>query len=210
MFKLYNILLVTLFLFCTATLSAQKQDTEGKEVSTTYYTLEADSSICVHLTDIVIKPTNFVLAPGHKKVPRRYRKGTKSYNRTIRNLKVVYPIAKRAARKIKEIEQQLRNIPNEKDQEAFVKQEYKKLMKVYKEPMKKLRISQGRMLMVLVHRETGNTSYEHIKKYKGGITAFFWQGIARLFGNDLKKGYDPYGEHIYLEALIRRYEKGEL
>lgn len=209
MFKLYNIF-IAFFVFLLLPLLAHSQDKKQNNSPVIYYTLESDSSVCVHLSDIVVKPVNFVLAPGHKKVPRKYRKGTKAYNRTIRNLKVVYPIAKKAAKKIKDIERQLIAIPNERERKNFVKREYKKLMKIYKAPLKKLKISQGRMLMVLVHRETGNTSYEHIKKYKGGMTAFFWQGVARLFGNNLKKGYDPYGEHIYLEALIKRYEKGEL
>lgn len=208
MFKLHNILIVLLFFVSMPTIA---QDTkELKQVSlATYYTLEADSCVCVHLPDIVVIPKH-LSTKANKKIPRRYRKGTRAYNRTIRNLRVVYPLAKQAANKIKNIERQLTSIPKEKDKKAFVKREYKKLMKIYKGPMKNLKISQGRMLMVLVHRETGNTSYEHIRKYKGGFTAFFWQGIARLFGNDLKKGYDPYGEHIYLEALIQRYERGEL
>lgn len=209
MFKLYNIFIV-LLAFWILPLSAQSQSQKQDTSLVRYYTIEPDSAICIHLNDVVVSPKDFVLAPGDKKVPRKYRKGTRAYSRTIRNLKVVYPIAKKAAKKIENIERQLQSIQSEKEKKAFVKQEYKKLMKVYKAPMKDLKISQGRMLMVLVHRETGNTSYEHIKKYKGGVTAFFWQGIARLFGNDLKKGYDPYGEHIYLEALIRRYEKGQL
>lgn len=209
MFKLHNIILILLLLEVLP-LSAQNQQQKEETSLVRYYTLEADSSICIHLSDVTVIPKDFVLAPSHKKVPRKYRKGTRAYNRTIRNLKIVYPLAKKAAVKIKNIERQLVNIAGDREKKAFVKQEYKKLMKVYKAPMKNLKISQGRMLMILVHRETGNTSYEHIKKYKGGFTAFFWQGIARLFGNDLKKGYDPYGEHIYLEALIRRYEKGQL
>lgn len=209
MFKLLNIFFVC-SLFCPTLLFSQTQPRQDSVSLATYYTLQPDSCVCVHLPAIIIEPNKYVWAQAGKKVPRRYRKGTTAYKRTLRNLKVVYPLAKKAAKKIDNIEHQLKSIPNEKDKKLFVKKEYKKLMQMYKAPMKKLKISQGRMLMVLIHRETGNTSYEHIKKYKGGVTAFFWQSIAKLFGNNLKKGYDPYGEHIYLETLIRQYERGQL
>ncbi|WP_116495317.1 DUF4294 domain-containing protein [Balneicella halophila] len=209
MLKFHNIL-TALFLLCSWSAYSQVLPYEDDEIKPYYYTIGADSLICVHLPEIIIEPGRSTIVAMGKKVPRRYRKGTRAYNRTIRNLKVVYPLAKKAAKKIREIDSQLQTIEGESERKAFIKREYKKLMDIYKEPMKDLKISQGRMLIILVHRETGNTSYEHIKMYKGGLTAFFWQGIARLFGNDLKKAYDPYGEHIYLEALIARYERGEL
>lgn len=206
MFKLYNILF-SFFLFFPLLAIAQEQDENPLGI---YYTLGADSLVCVHLPNITITPKGASIDPTDKRIPRKYREGTRAYNRTIRNLKVVYPIAKKAAKKIEEIERQLAEIKGELKRKAFIKEEYKKLMDIYKEPIKKLKISQGRMLIVLIHRETGNTSFEHIKTYKGGFTAFFWQGVAQLFGNDLKKGYDPNGDDIYLEYLIQKYERGEL
>ncbi len=187
-------------------LFAQKQQKDNVPV---FYSIEQDGSLCVHLPTIIISPHGAKMVI-KRRPPRRYRKGTRAYNRTIRNLKIVYPIAKKAAVKIKEIEKHLATLEDKKEQKEFVKTEYKKLMEVYTEPLKNLKISQGRMLIVLIDRETGKTTYRHIKNYKGGFTAFFWQGVARLFGNDLKKGYDPYGEHIYLEQLIQQYERGEL
>ncbi len=206
MIKLCNILW-SFFLFSLLPLNAQEK--EKADSLPVFYTLEGKDEVCVNLPGVIITPHGAKIVV-KRKIPRRYRKGTRAYNRTVRNLKVVYPLAKRAAYKIKKIEASLAEIEGERAKKKFVKQEYKKLMKIYKEPMKKLKISQGRMLIVLIDRETGNTTFHHIKDYKGGFSAFFWQGIARLFGNDLKKQYDPYGEHIYLEALIQQYEKGEL
>ncbi len=206
MIKLYNIVLI-FFLLGVLQVSAQQKKTDNK--LPVFYTLEGKNEVCVNLPGVIITPHGAKIVV-KRKIPRKYRKGTKAYNRTIRNLKVVYPLAKRAAYKIKKIESSLAKIEGEREKKKFVKQEYEKLMKIYKEPLKQLKISQGRMLIVLIHRETGNTTFHHIKDYKGGFTAFFWQGIARLFGNDLKKGYDPYGEHIYLEHLIQQYERGEL
>ncbi|MBS9768867.1 MAG: DUF4294 domain-containing protein [Flavobacteriaceae bacterium] len=204
--KSYNIVLFCL-LFSVLQLNAQQKKSE--HIPFVFYSIEKDNSLCVHLPTVIITPHGAKMVIT-KRPPRKYRKGTRAYNRTIRNLKVVYPLAKKAAFKIKEIEEKLAKIADKKEKKHLVKEEYQKLMQIYKEPLKNLKISQGRMLIVLIDRETGNTTFQHIKNYKGGVTAFFWQGIARIFGNDLKKGYDPYGEHIYLEHLIQKYERGEL
>ena len=74
----------------------------------------------------------------------------------------------------------------------------------------KLTLSQGVMLVKLVDRETGNSSYELIKQLKGSLTAFFWQNIALLFNNNLKVQYDADGKDQEIEMLVRRYETGTL
>ncbi len=209
MSRVFYILLFYLLLVAPSVF-AQQKNTSDHKTKARYYTVEPDGALCVHLQGVVIKNNPLNSEKNRRKIPRKYRRGTRAYNRTIRNIKTMYPLAKKIAKMIKKIEKDLEQIETTKEKKAFIKQEYKKIMKVHKEPMKKLKISQGRMLIVLIHRETGNTSYEHIKHFKGGFTAFFWQGIAKLFGNDLKKGYEPEGEHMYLEYLIQRYEKGQL
>ena len=63
--------------------------------------------------------------------------------------------------------------------------------------------------MKLVDREVGKSSYDIIKGYKSGITAGFWQGIAKIFGSDLKKPYDPEGEDLLTEELVQIWEAGD-
>ena len=70
-------------------------------------------------------------------------------------------------------------------------------------------VSQGALLMKLIDREAGKSSYMIIKDYKSGIAAGFWQGIAKLFGSDLKKPYDPNGDDVATEELVRIWEAGE-
>ena len=79
-----------------------------------------------------------------------------------------------------------------------------------KRQVKKLTITQGIILVKLIDRETGHTSYEVIKDLKGGFTAFFWQGIARIFGNNLKAEYNPDGEDAKIEDIVRGIESGFL
>ena len=75
--------------------------------------------------------------------------------------------------------------------------------------MRNLTVSQGALLMRLIDREVGKSSFNIIKDYKNGMAAGFWQGIAKLFGTDLKKPYDPEGEDKPTEELVQKWESGE-
>ena len=68
--------------------------------------------------------------------------------------------------------------------------------------------SQGKILIKLVYREIGNTSYELVKEYRGDFSAVFWQGIARIFGSNLKSTYEPNGEDADIEYIVRMIEAG--
>ena len=70
-------------------------------------------------------------------------------------------------------------------------------------------VSQGKLLLRLIDRETGITPYEIIKNYKSKIAAGFWQGVAKLFGSDMKAPYDPGGEDKMTEELVIAYQKGD-
>ena len=70
--------------------------------------------------------------------------------------------------------------------------------------------SQGRMLMLLMDRESDKTSYELIKKYKGKAAADFWQFVAKLFKNDLKEEYDASDKDRIVERVITLVEAGQL
>ena len=71
-------------------------------------------------------------------------------------------------------------------------------------------ISQGRLLIKLIDRETQNTSYDLIKDYRGKLSAAFWQGIARIFGTNLKEEYDRFGDDALIEIIIMEIESGRL
>ena len=75
--------------------------------------------------------------------------------------------------------------------------------------MRQLTVSQGALIMKLVDREVGKSSYNIIKGYKSGIAAGFWQGIAKIFGSDLKKPYDPEGDDAMTEELVAIWEAGD-
>jgi len=96
----------------------------------------------------------------------------------------------------------------EREKREYIAKVEKELINQYEKELTKLTISQGKMLIKLIDRETGLTSYELVKELKGGFSATFWQGIARIFGSNLKLKFDPQGEDKILNELIFLYEQG--
>lgn len=123
------------------------------------------------------------------------------------NVRKVYPYALIAAAKVNEIEQKLSRVKKESERKKIIKEEYSALMKTFKAPLMKLSITQGRILVRLVYRETNHTSFAHIREYRGSVNAYFWQSIALLFGNNLKADYDPQGEDAEIEEIVQKILK---
>lgn len=130
------------------------------------------------------------------------------YRRLIHNVKKAYPYAKIAGNRLKELDSYLATLPGEKERKAYIQSEEKRIMDEFESQVKKLTITQGIILVRLIDREAGRTSYEVIKDLKGGLTAFFWQGIARIFGNNLKAEYDPDQQDRVIEDIVRGIEAG--
>jgi hypothetical protein len=131
------------------------------------------------------------------------------YYRIVYNFSKAYPYALLAAEKVVEVDNLLSAKPHSnREREKIVKDFEKRLFKEFEKPLRNLTFSQGRMLLKLIDREVGQNSYYLIKDYRGIITAGFWQGVAKLFGADLKKPYDRYGDDKVLEELVVMYQDG--
>ena len=126
----------------------------------------------------------------------------------IRNVKKAYPYAQIAGVRLKELDDMLATIQNEKVQKAYIDKAEKEIMEQFEKEVKRLTVTQGIILVKLIDRETGRTSYQVIKELKGSITAFFWQGIARIFGNNLKTEYDPDDQDKVMEDIVLGIEAG--
>lgn len=81
-------------------------------------------------------------------------------------------------------------------------------MDEFEKEVKHLTVTQGIILVKLIDRETGRTSYQVIRELKGRFTAFLWQGIARIFGNNLKAEYDPDDKDRIIEDIVQGIEAG--
>jgi hypothetical protein len=140
----------------------------------------------------------------------RNKRERKTYNRMVRNIKIALPYARLASQKLERISYELAYIEGEKKRKEFLKESEKELLGQFEKPLRKLNFSQGRMLIKLIDRETGNTSYDLIKDYKGGFSAFFWQSVARVFGSNLKDEYDGDREDKMIEHIIIMIDNGIL
>ncbi len=99
----------------------------------------------------------------------------------------------------------------EKEQAPYLKKTEKELKEQFEEDLKNLTMNQGRILIRLIDRETGKTTYKVIKDYRGTFSAFVWQSFSLLWGNNLKWKYDPTkGEDMLIEEIIQQIQDGEV
>ncbi|MDQ3100324.1 MAG: DUF4294 domain-containing protein [Bacteroidota bacterium] len=134
----------------------------------------------------------------------------KQYDKLTRNVVKVYPYARITRELLSEYENDLTRIDREGDQELYVKLAEAELRAEFEAEVKDLTMSQGKVLVKLIDRETGRSSYSLVQDLKGSFNAVIWQGMARLFGQDLKAKYDPIGEDLMIEVIVQRIENGEL
>lgn len=120
---------------------------------------------------------------------------------------VTYPYAKRAGNVMNDINKQLAFIPNKKDRQKYIRSREKELKKEFTDPLTNLSVYQGKVLMKLINRQTGNNCYEIIKEYKGGFTARFYQTVAFFFSTNLKQQYDYKGDDAEMEKIVREVER---
>ena len=112
------------------------------------------------------------------------------------------PFAKMAAYKMKGMEDQLATITNKRDRKKYIKKCENSLKTMYTQQLKNLTIGEGQVLMKLLHRETGKTSWEILKNYRGTAEAFFWQAFGSFWGHDLKQEFDPVLDY-QIEHIIK-------
>ncbi len=135
---------------------------------------------------------------------------SRQWDRLVRNVKKAYPYAKLAGIIFSEYNQKLAGIKSESARKAMMKQADDELNARFGDELKDLTITQGKILLKLIDRQTSNSSYEIVKDFRGGFRAFFYQSFARLFGYDLKVRYDPLGEDADIERIVRMIESGSI
>lgn len=145
----------------------------------------------------------WVQAPMTPAMRRRYEEWTRLRNAVY----VTYPYARRAGMIMNEMNAKLALLTDEGKRKAYINSREKELKKEFTQPLEQLSIYQGKILMKLINRQTGNNCYNIIKEYKGGFTARFWQTVAFLFNSSLKQPYDPKGDDKAIEAIVEEVER---
>lgn len=130
------------------------------------------------------------------------------YDKLVYNVRVAYPYAKLAGAKLEEYRKIMDTIKTEKARKAFTKKAEKELEARFGDQVRSLTFSQGKILIKLIYRQTGNSSYEIVKELRGSFSAFIWQTLARIFGYDLKTEYDPNGEDQAIERIVQMIDAG--
>ena len=129
--------------------------------------------------------------------------------RTIRNLLKVYPYALMTRHIMDSLNTELANTTDKKEQKRIINETEKQLFAKYESVVRNMTVTQGRILLKLISRETNKTGYQIIKDFKGGFSAGFWYMVGKLFKTDLKTEYgnDP-NDAIY-DEIIKRYDRGD-
>jgi len=142
----------------------------------------------------------------------RSKRYQRQYDKLHRNVIKTYPYAQVAGQLIRAYNENLALLDTEAAQKEYLNRCEEDLKAEFEGEITKLTRSQGAVLIKLIDRETGTTSYELIKQLRSGFTAFMWQGIAKMFGSDLKVNYDPAtNEDDYMiEEIVTLIESGEI
>lgn len=144
----------------------------------------------------------FVTAPMSREARKRYNKWTRLRNAVY----VTYPYARKAGVIINDINFRVESMSGNQ-RKKYLESREKDLKREFTGPLTKLSVYQGRVLMKLINRQTGNNCYELVKEYRGGVSARFWQTIAFFFGSSLKQPYDAALEDREIELIVQEVER---
>lgn len=166
--------------FCCMSMFGSAQKSTQDTLITQAIILNGDTLSMVYL------PSIYVL---EKKMFKNRREEVK-YTKLRRDVLKVLPYARLAGNKFQELEKKLSYLSNENQKRALTKRTETEIREGFEGELRNLTISQGKILIKLIDRETGNTSYVLVKEFRGNLSAFFWQSLARVFGSNLKAEYD--------------------
>ena len=203
MLRLINILLFNLLLvpvFCQERPVVAADTVSGGSYLLKTATFDGQTYPYIELKEVTV----------YARMPRQVRFDYRRHARMVYNIRKVYPYALIVRNELGRVNRVLEMMPAEKDQRNFLQQYEKDIFSEYEDDMRRLTFTQGKILLKLIDRETQNTSYDLIRQYRGKFSATFWQGIARIFGANLKANYDPMGEDYLIEQIIIEIEAGRL
>ncbi|NII26760.1 DUF4294 domain-containing protein [Pseudoflavitalea sp. X16] len=139
--------------------------------------------------------------------PKHLLKKRQEWTRLRNAIYVTYPYARKAGVIINEINSKLAGVTDKEQRKKYLKTREKELKKEFADPLSNLSVYQGRVLMKLINRQTGNNCYDIIKEYKGGFTARMYQTVAFFFNSNLKQPYNPQGNEREMEMIVQEVEK---
>lgn len=164
----------------------------------------AIDSIPVFTVPELVILERFPSKEARRKAERRMRK----FTRLEQKVRKVYPLAKACGKLIRQVDREFAGMEKARDQKLYAKRLQKVLFDEYEPIIRKLTLSEGKILLKLIDRETGTNAYELIKNYRSGATAVFWQTVAKIFKADLKTNYNP-EEEFAIETILYYIDQEE-
>jgi len=205
----HKVLFTILFYLFATNVFGQQQDSVRQEndlLPDRVFFIQQVERDGVVMPEIEIREVTIIGGSGRSATARDYRRN----ERLIYNVKRVYPYAVIARERLSIVNRELESLEGDRERRAYLNEVEKNLFSEFKDDLMKMTITQGKILIKLIDRETQNTSFVLIREYRGRISAAFWQGIARLFGSNLKAEYDRFGEDAEIEMIIMDIEAGRL
>jgi len=140
--------------------------------------------------------------------PEKLAKAIAKYNRLRNAVYITYPFARTAGNTLNDVQANLMNIPSKEDRKSYIKSREKELKAQFTDPLTNLSVYQGKVLMKLINRQTGNNCFEIIKEYKGSLSARMYQTVAFFFGSSLKQPYDHQNDDIdrQIESIVKEID----
>lgn len=161
---------------------------------------DGDTMPLLVLDEVTITPAYSVTVP----------KNPVKYSKLIRDVKKVYPYAVIASVKLKEYNDMIAATTDPAEKKKKLKQAEEDLKKQFSDDVENMTLAQGKILLKLIYRQTGVTSYEIVKELRGSLRAIFWNTMAKVFGANLKEDYDPTGDDKAIEEIVQKIENGTL
>ncbi len=188
-----------------ALLLAQVNEKEQDSINDHYYIVEGDSipRTAIGLDEVKLLHKLEFDSPADRKQYLILRR------KTIK----VYPYAKLAAERLQTLNSRLDQMKKKRQRKKYAKRIQKYIEDEFSEELKKLTRTEGQILIKLIHRQTGHTTFELIKELRSGWRAFWFNNTAKMFKISLKMEFDPmYIKEDYLieDVLQRNFQSGRL
>lgn len=130
----------------------------------------------------------------------------REYYRLRKKVLKVYPYALEASNMFLEVNEKYQSIEKRRKRKKYTRKRQKWLQETFGDQLKQLKRSEGKILIKLIHRNLQVTAYDLIKFYRNGFTAFWWQGVAKIYSADLHQEYHPEEtrEDRIIEMIIQK------
>jgi len=170
----------------------------GEYFNSIWYVNEADTFAIATFATVEIEAVS------------KNRAKKRQYDRFEQKVIKVYPYAKAAGDIMKMYDALCSQETDERKRKYLLDQAEEELKSKFEKDLRKMTISEGMILIKLIDRETGSTSFSLVQQLRGKFSAFMWQSIARLFGHNLKDEYDAEGSDVWIETIVMRIEDGSI